>query len=200
MQTDNNVTYSDKYRMYGLVNYQLSGIQQGIQYGHALQEYNNIMMSNHKLKNDKSQTEFDIWRYSCKTFIILNGGTTNNYIETYGTMNLHQNTLHDMNWLYAAFNEPDLGNQLTAIVFLVPEQVYNRKLYPDFWEWEIAKNNFEKRDLDKIKSGDWDWEDSFTSDVTSREIMLLYMKWTDEVMLGSKNVNMRKWVSQFRLA
>ena len=32
---------------------------------------------------------------------------------------------------------PDLGDQLTAVVFLVDERVFNRELYPDFQEEKL---------------------------------------------------------------
>jgi hypothetical protein len=35
--------HKDDWRMYGLVPYNISPIQQGIQFGHAVQEYNNII-------------------------------------------------------------------------------------------------------------------------------------------------------------
>ena len=34
--------------------------------------------------------------------------------------------------LLQEFHEPDLGDQLTAFVFLVDERVFNKELYPDF--------------------------------------------------------------------
>ena len=35
---------------------------------------------------------------------------------------------------YAEFYEPDLGDQLTALCFLLDERVYDRELYPDYDE------------------------------------------------------------------
>ena len=67
-----------------------------------------------------------------KTFIILNGGTTNNNESQLGTMNQYLQTLVDNEIKIETFHEPDLGNQLTAIVFLVDERVFNRIKYPDF--------------------------------------------------------------------
>ena len=203
------MTHTDKFRMYGLVPYNISPIQQAIQYGHALQEYNNMFFEMKAMAGAPSGSgkegtaeqheAFDTWRKECKTFIIMNGGTTNYSLEYTGSLNTHLQTLRDMNWLFAGFDEPDLGDQLTAVNFILPEQVYNRKLYPEFWDWDIAKKAFDKRDLDKIRSGNWDWEESFEEHV-ARSMMLAYMQWTDEVMGGNENVNMRKWVSQFRLA
>ena len=67
-----------KYRMYGLVPYNISPIQQGIQFGHGVVEY---------LMNNFNKPETQYWAHDDKTFIILNGGTTNNFEESLGTLN-----------------------------------------------------------------------------------------------------------------
>lgn len=114
----------DKFRMYGLVPYNLSPIQQGIQFGHAVVEY--------QLSHGRTK-DYKYWANNCKTFIILNGGTTNWDDEYLGTINKHLLTLdQDMDFKFATFHEPDLGHQLTAVVFLVKEEIYNKKDYPDF--------------------------------------------------------------------
>ena len=72
LQTEKNIL---EYRMYGLVPYNISPIQQAIQFGHALQEYNNAMKV---ITVGERAWAFDNWRLKDKTSIILNGGTTNN--------------------------------------------------------------------------------------------------------------------------
>lgn len=117
--------------MYGLVPYNISPIQQGIQFGHAVVEYGRNcdgMKGYQALYND--------WADNWKTFIILNGGTTNTKCDIYdglplGSMNKHLLTLIDMGVPVATFIEPDLGNQLTAIVFIVDERIFNKTKYPD---------------------------------------------------------------------
>jgi len=116
------------YRMYGLVPYNLSPIQQGIQYGHGVVEYTN--------KYFNSDERLEQWMKEDKTFIILNGGTTNTRIiqETLrpvGTLNEQLETLKQNGIKYATFYEPDLGDQLTAIVFLVDDRVFDMKTYPE---------------------------------------------------------------------
>ena len=111
------------YRMYGLVPYNISPIQQSIQYGHGVVEYLN------KYFNEPDCTE---WRLNDKTFIILNGGTTNKSWENLGTLNRHANTLKTFGVRTASFFEPDLGNQLTAVVFLVDQRVYDKKMWPEY--------------------------------------------------------------------
>jgi hypothetical protein len=127
------IEYNDKWRMYGMVPYNLSPIQQGIQYGHAVQEYNNMILDSDFITNSLKEN-FNEWRHSCKTFIILNGGTTNSNPERFGTLNQHLSNLTDMQVVCASFREPDLGDQLTAFVFLVNEKVYNKEKYPSYDE------------------------------------------------------------------
>jgi hypothetical protein len=140
-----------EYRMYGLVPYNLSPIQQGIQFGHAVVEY---MI---KFRDFPDLTK---WAEEDKTFIILNGGTTNdNFIdyidcEFKGTLNNYAKELYFQGIKTATFNEPDLGNQLTAVVFLVDERVFNKTKYPDInmlQSWEHKWTEFESpKELEKI--------------------------------------------------
>jgi hypothetical protein len=66
------------YRMYGMVPYQLSGIQAGIQFGHATVEYGNEFQTLGKEYIDAGVIDgYDQWRHFDKTFIVLNGGTFN---------------------------------------------------------------------------------------------------------------------------
>ena len=116
-----------EYRMYGLVPYNLSPIQQGIQFGHAVVEY-----QQNTLGLEPMQKIYNKWAQNDKTFIILNGGTTNSNRERLGTLNKHLSEITKMGVKVGAFFEPDLGDQLTAFVFLVDERVFNRELYPDF--------------------------------------------------------------------
>jgi len=116
-----------EYRMYGLVPYNLSPIQQGIQFGHAVVDYGRTV--------EGLKPHEDIYKKYAdkdKTFIILNGGTTNNNPERLGTLNTHMNTMREVGVLLQEFHEPDLNNALTAICFLVDERVWNRDLYEDF--------------------------------------------------------------------
>jgi hypothetical protein len=129
------------YRMYGLTNYQLSGIQAGIQFGHAVQEFNNQI---HKMIVDQFRgvtftgpeyqlmAAFENWSKYDKTFIVLNGGTTNNNPERLGSLNIALQELTEHGIFYAPFYEPDLGDQLTAFVFLVDDRVFDRSTWPDY--------------------------------------------------------------------
>lgn len=109
-----------EYRLYGLVPYNISDIQKGIQFGHGVVEYSNIFSDD---SNYKKWSQYD------KTFIILNGGTTNdiekdhttkdgNTYKCYeGILNNHKSDLIRNNINIASFREPDLQNALTAVVF-----------------------------------------------------------------------------------
>lgn len=122
-----------EYRMYGFVPYQLSGIQAGIQFGHAVVEYGNRF----------NQTpEYQKWSTQDKTFIVLDGGTTNDNPIKFGTLNKLENELFNLGIRNAEFKEPDLGDQLTAIVFLLDERVWNKEKYPygNSENWTVMYN------------------------------------------------------------
>lgn len=125
-----------QYRMYGLVPYNLSPIQKGIQFGHAVVEY---MRDCYKSEYPGVLNPCEKWADNDKTFIILNGGTTNNTSGKLGTLNKHVHWLLDNDFICSHFSEPDLGDQLTAVVFLVDERVYDRVKYPDFKSWIIRR-------------------------------------------------------------
>jgi len=127
-----------KYRMYGLVPYNISPIQQGIQFGHAVVEYG--LEYGHKSDDPYLQ-----WARNDKTFIILNGGTTNRNEDHWGTLNQSVLELGRLRVQYTTFYEPDLGDQLTAIVFLVDERVWDKDKYPEFNKFlEVDHTNLEK--------------------------------------------------------
>ena len=132
-----------------MVNYQLSGIQKGIQFGHAVVEYAN----DHFLDEEYQQ-----WAKNDKTFIILNGGTTNNTRLKEGTLNLYLTEMIEQGIPVGEFSEPDLGDQLTAFVFLVDDRVFDKEAWPDFdgpemigpyYEWKMKFAETEK-EADRI--------------------------------------------------
>lgn len=163
---------NDKYRMYGFVPYNLSPIQQGIQFGHGVVEYANQFFDT---------PDYQEWSQECKTFIILNGGTTNHSFGKdhvrKGTLNQHLETIHKMGIDYAYFCEPDLGDQLTAVVFLVDERVYNKEKYPDYGD-DLGIDDFFKKEKYE------DWKKQFSQDQYE----------------ATKIAELREFLSQFRLA
>lgn len=127
-------------RLYFFVPYQLTGIQQAIQAGHAALEYA------HRYKNDPDYVDFvENW----KTWIILNGGTTNSDRDFTGISQGTLNQIADQLSLgdgisdpikFAYFEEPDLNNALTAVCFLADERVFNYMDFPDFPEWIMSQD------------------------------------------------------------
>jgi hypothetical protein len=132
-------------RMYFLVPYNISPIQQAIQAGHAALEYAR------KYGDDEDFIDF---ADNHKTWIILNGGTTNNGFKigtgkAKGMLNQVVQDILEFNSenpkyeiKFATFQEPDLNDALTAICLIVDERVFNREDYPDFNDW-IKKNQHE---------------------------------------------------------
>jgi len=119
-------------RMYFFVPYNISPIQQAIQSGHAALEYAQRF-------NDSQLFQDFMNKY--KTWIILNGGTTNNGFE-----GQEKGTLQEIYSSIIVFNvdaklddkidvekfyEPDLNGALTAVCFICDERVFNRLDYPD---------------------------------------------------------------------
>ena len=169
-QSNSNPRKTDMYliyRMYGLVPYNLSPIQQGIQFGHAVVEYQQSTKG-----ISPYEAYYDKWARKDKTFIILNGGTTNENPDRLGTLQQHTKTLMDNEVLLATFKEPDLNDTQTAVVFLVDERVYDRVLYPDFVRDENS---------------------------TEEENDAQYKNWVEKIG-GDRNVFLRNFLLQFRLA
>lgn len=100
-----------EFRMYSLVMYNLSGIQKGIQSGHANIEY---------ARAYGEDPDFQNWADNHKTVILLDGGGS---IEMEDICN--QLSEHDIP--YAEFIEPDLNNSISAVSFVVPERVYGEE-------------------------------------------------------------------------
>jgi len=174
-----------EYRMYGLVPYNISPIQQAIQYGHALQEYNNTFFKeffDDKWKGEKKSEDFykfQKWANEDKTFIILNGGTTNSGKQM-GTLQEHLGELGLHGIKTATFHEPDLNDALTAVVFLVDERVWNYEKYPPF------NSKFVEFMTEYGKNG------GYIDPETVEEYI--------ERLGGETNVWLREFLSQFKLA
>jgi len=166
-------------RMYGLVPYNISKIQQGIQFDHAKDNYYLSYF------NDKNcQNYINEW----KTDIILNGGTSNEgtlikqgftKIFYEGTMQNHLNDLLINKIKVGIFREPDLNSMLSGIVFLADERVWKKELYPDYTPSPIT---------DTTKLNEWG--------VKNR---IEYNNWLDKIG-GSKNEFLRLFLSDKKLA
>lgn len=183
-------------RMYGLVPYNISPIQQAIQFGHAVVEYGQ------KVKEHGSELDsvtYNDWANNWKTFIILNGGTTNHKTSLedglpFGTLNNHLLTLMDNGIDFAQFNEPDLGDQLTAVVFIVDERVFNKKKYLDFEDWIIENYG------DLITGDGSSYQIARrVKESTNKQDQKAYQEWVSFVG-GEKNVFLREFLKNFKLA
>lgn len=160
MKNENNL----ELRMYGLTNYQLTDIQKGIQFLHGVVEYG--------LQHGMSEQYLD-WAQNWKTVILLNGGTTNDNPKWLGTLNQHAQTLGEMNIPTSCFYEPDLGDQLTAVVFIVDERVFNKEKYPE----PVYQNGLEFEQ---------------TNQILQQEFI--------QSIGGYTNYKLREFLKQFRLA
>ena len=168
-------------RMYFFVPYQLKGIQQAIQAGHAALEYAR------KFKDDKQFINFvNNW----KTWIILNGGTTNEDADhdRLGTMQEISDEIVLNKIKYAEFYESDLNDALTAICFICNEKVFNFEDYP----------NWKRYIMDKMI-------DSLPDVLTQNEEELekrfpkLYKDWLDKIG-GKKNAFLKELIRDKNLA
>jgi hypothetical protein len=124
--------------MYFFVPYNISPIQQAIQAGHAALEY--------AWKFPVTQEYIDFMTND-KTWVILNGGTTNDTFEKEsddgfavvwrpaGVINQIESYLILNKIRYSKFIEPDLNNALTAVCFLADERVWDYEAYPEFADW-----------------------------------------------------------------
>ncbi len=169
-----------KYRMYGLVPFNLSPIQQAIQFGHSVVEYG---LYAHETQGS-TQNDYLDWAINDKVFIILNGGTTNKQLslvtgEPYGTLNQHLLELDRNGVPLSTFYEEDLGDQLTAVTFLVDDRVWDKEEYPDYDYFIEQKGN----NNPLYKDTPW----------------MTYDQWLEKIG-GNQNLFLREFLSQFRLA
>jgi hypothetical protein len=174
--------------MYFFVPYQLTGIQKGIQCGHAALEYAN--------KYGKDE-EFITFFREFKTWVILDGGTTNDGRDFHGiaqgTLNQIADELLKNDIKIAYFQEPDLNDALTAVCFLADERVFNRKDYPDFVDWLIEKYSITNDALAMVKLR------TDTMEILMAERPDNYKEWVRFVG-GVKNVFLRELIKNKKLA
>ena len=189
-------------RMYGLVPYNISPIQQGIQFGHAVVEYGQKMkyLGEH---NQSLNIQYNDWADNWKTFIILNGGTSNHSVNRYsdtedffGSMENNLKLLEDNGVEVGTFYEPDLNDMLSGIVFIVDERIFNKKDYPDFSDWLMSSKYSE---LIRTFDTDVNIIAEYIKNSTNKEDQKAYKEWVNLVG-GDKNVFLRDFLKNFRLA
>lgn len=127
-------------RMYFFVPYQLTGIQKGIQSGHSALRF--------ALKFGRYNPDHLIWDFieNHQTWIVLNGGTTNNGLDfdgfSKGTLNKIADQLLENDIEFSYFNEPDLQDALTAVCFICDERVFDKVKYPELIESQNHYNGW----------------------------------------------------------
>lgn len=176
-------------RMYFFTIYQLTGIQAGIQCGHAALEYA------HKFGQSELFINFIL---NWKTWIILNGGTTNDQRDfedtSAGTLNQIADQLYENNIDFSYFREPDLNDALTAVCFICDERVFNKKDYPDFIDWFISRIDNEVIETIRLRTEYLKDAKNFIE--TYNE---LYKEWV-RLIGGVKNVFLRELIQDKKLA
>lgn len=193
--------------MYGLVPYNISPIQQAIQFGHAVVEYGQKMKYLGEHNQSLNQTYND-WADNWKTFIILNGGTSNHSQNRYhkiegeftGSMENHGAELMANGITIATFYEPDLNDMLSAIVFIVDERVFNKEKYPDFDLKKFYGDEYRKLNLSEIYADPMN--PVFPSKynlIGNTHVKPEWDKWVESIG-GSKNLFLRVFLKNFRLA
>lgn len=155
-------------RMYSLVLYQLTPIQQGIQSYHATVE---ATINFHKPYSIKEEDYYN-WAKNWKTVIIFNGGTTQ-------TMEQHIDYLATIEVGYSIFKEPDLGDITTAVSFIVDERVFNKEKYPDYDFLGKATSLIKHKNLIDMSINDE------------------YAEWVESIG-GVKNALLRNFLKNFR--
>lgn len=160
-------------RMYFLVMYNLSPIQQGIQSLHACVEYSNVFGDTQLYKD---------WALKHKTVIVLNGGTSNNIEPGYvGSMERHMEALESIGVDYECFREPDCNNATTAISFIVNEPVYDLKKL-------MALSKPRREDYDIVMS------------VYLNDGYDMKFDTGETIRYTGKELKLHKFIEQFRLA
>jgi len=180
------ITSKLKHRMYGFVPYNLSPIQQGIQYFHAAIEYS--------LKYGNT-APYKQWSKVDKTAMILNGGTTNNSSkgENLSGMSAIAWELHQNDIPFAVFQEPDLNDATTGIALVVDERIYDREKYPCPFDtnYEQHGRNF------KLES--YSLEDRLHFVTGSESDKRKYTAWVKSIG-GKQNEFLRYFLPKYRLA
>lgn len=182
-------------RMYFFVPYNISPIQQGIQSGHAL--------GRHCLKFGRYDPDHIVWDFLEKweTFIILNGGTTNNErdFESISVGNLNQiaDGLLDNDIEFAYMIEPDLNNALSAVSIILDERVFGKD-YPDLVDYildvKMYKNAKDVMPVENVKL-----LKKMNNEGLQEMFPEYYKEWVRFVG-GVKNVYLRELIKNKKLA
>jgi hypothetical protein len=180
-------------RMYFFVPYNISPIQQGIQAGHALGRF--------CLRYGRHDPNHMVWDFLEKweTWIILNGGTTNDQRDfemiPAGTLNLIGDQLQENDIEFAYMIEPDLNNALSALCIICDERVFNREDYPNFIDWLLDMKMLEPAKDEALKNNPDLWVKLRLKPLEEVQEMFpeYYKEWV-RFMGGVKNVFLRELI------
>ena len=191
-----------KCAMYALI---MNGIHPKIapkHLGFALQSFNNKMFDTaEEIARGLDLTHYEYYTYGGfkqwrkdKIFTLLNATSTNISLNTTdqlpnGNLNDYLLQLTDHNIETGTYYFSEIGDQLTCIVFLVDERVFNKDKYPDF---------------DKFLMQFQDIIDNYAKDRTFSSIVeeitkfrsTVYLDWVKSIG-GVRNEFLRSFLSKF---
>ena len=183
-------------RMYFFVPYNIAPIQHGIQAGHSMGEY--------LLKYGRYNPDHPVWDFleKHKTWIILNGGTTNVRMIEVGDERMFAGGLNNIYDQLIAndiecthFIEPDLNDALSAVCFVCDERVFNFDEYPNL-KYFILNYKYEPNSIKELKQ-------SQALNMSDDELKLNYIEeyneWI-EFVGGEKNVFLKELIYRKPLA
>jgi len=92
----------------------------------------------------------------------------------------------------AYFTEPDLNDALSAVCFICDERVFNKKDYPEFWDFMMKESGSLDTSL-RIKI--------MTTPVEEwpKEYGPQYINWKKNVIGGDKNLFLRELIRTMKL-
>ena len=185
-------------RMYFFVPYNISPIQMGIQAGHALGRY--------CLRYGRYDPQHIVWDFLEKfeTWIILNGGTTNDERDfeaiPAGSLNLIGDQLQENDIEFSYMIEPDLNHALTALCIICDERVFNKKDYPEFVNWLLDIKMTPEGKEEAGKNNPELWVRLRLYPETQQEMFPEYYKEWVRFVGGVKNVFLRELTGDKKLA
>lgn len=183
-------------RMYFFTVSSLKGISQGIMCGHAALRYARLFSADNP----------EVWDFvdNHETWIILNGGTTNDERDfesiPVGSLNQIGDQLQENDIKFSYFVEPDLNNALTAICFICDERIFNRKDYPDFVNWLMDIKMYDHAKDEANKNNPELWVKLRLYPELQQEMFPVYYKEWVRFIGGIKNAFLRDLLSDKKLA
>ena len=184
-------------RMYFFVPYNISDKQKGIQAGHSLGEY--------ALKYGRYNPVHLVWDFLqyWKTWIMLNGGTTNSARDftmvSAGSLNQIADDLVENEIEVAYFTESDLNDALSSVCFICDERVFNKKDYPEFVDWLFDVKMY-KAAADATPPENKDLLRKMDIETLETHFPEYVEEWKKDVIGGDKNLFLRELIRDMKWA